>query len=111
MDHTDHQWYRQMQRALQLSGKSPNTQESYLRSVRQLADHLREGPARDLGAGALRLHPLSPQRQPVEAGDAAAVLRRAGNASRQNGRRHHAIPCLDPYPSPQLLRRTCWKPG
>ncbi len=44
MDHTDHQWYRQMQRALQLSVKSPNTQEAYLRSVRQVADHCGKDP-------------------------------------------------------------------
>jgi len=44
MDHTHYQWYRQMQRGLQLSGKSPNTQESYLRSVRQLVDHCGKEP-------------------------------------------------------------------
>lgn len=31
------QWYARMKRALDPSGKSPATQESYLRSVRQLA--------------------------------------------------------------------------
>ena len=38
------QWYARMKLALDLSGKSPATQESYLRSVRQLADCLQKDP-------------------------------------------------------------------
>ena len=41
------QWYARMKRALDLSGKSPATQESYLRSVRQLADYLQKDPEED----------------------------------------------------------------
>ena len=38
------QWHARMKRALDLSGKSPATQEAYLRSVRQLADYLKKDP-------------------------------------------------------------------
>lgn len=38
-------WYKEMQEALQLSGKSENTQEAYLRAVRQIQDHYNKDPA------------------------------------------------------------------
>lgn len=38
------QWYPEMERALLLSGKTPRTRESYLRSVRQLVDHFDKDP-------------------------------------------------------------------
>ena len=44
MDCLHSQWYAPMKRALDLSGKSPATQESYLRSVRQLVDYLQKEP-------------------------------------------------------------------
>ena len=37
-------WYSEMERSLLLSGKSPATRQSYLRSVRQLVDHLDKDP-------------------------------------------------------------------
>ena len=40
MNHSQSHWYFQMERALLLGGKTPRTRESYLRSVRQLVDHL-----------------------------------------------------------------------
>ena len=44
MDCLHSQWYAPMKRALDLSGKSSATQESYLRSVRQLVDYLQKEP-------------------------------------------------------------------
>lgn len=44
MDCTHSQWYPRMKRALDLSAKSPATQESYLRSLRQLVDYLGKEP-------------------------------------------------------------------
>ena len=44
MDCTHSQWYPRMKRALDLSAKSPATQESYLRSLRQLVDYLGKKP-------------------------------------------------------------------
>ena len=44
MDHTHRQWYRRMQRVSQLSGKSPNTQEACLRSIRRVAGHCGKCP-------------------------------------------------------------------
>jgi integrase/recombinase XerD len=42
---SDYTWYKEMQEALQLSGKSENTQEAYLRAVRQIQDHYNKDPA------------------------------------------------------------------
>lgn len=42
MDCSQSQWYTPMKRALDLSGKSPVTHESYLRSIRQLPDYLKK---------------------------------------------------------------------
>ena len=44
MNHSQSHWYSQMERALLLGGKTPRTRESYLRSVRQLVDHLDKDP-------------------------------------------------------------------
>jgi hypothetical protein len=44
MDHLYSQWYAPMTRTLNLSGKSPAIQLSYLRSLRQLVDYLQKEP-------------------------------------------------------------------
>ena len=44
MNQSQSQWYPEMERALLLSGKTPRTRESYLRSVRQLVDHCEKDP-------------------------------------------------------------------
>ena len=44
MNETQSDWYAQMTRKLQVTGKSDRTQESYLRAVRQLVDHFHTGP-------------------------------------------------------------------
>ena len=44
MNQSQSQWYPEMERALLLSGKTPRTRESYLRSVRQLVDHCKKDP-------------------------------------------------------------------
>ena len=44
MNHTHSDWFAQMTRKLQVTGKSERTQESYLRAVRQLVDHFESAP-------------------------------------------------------------------
>lgn len=44
MNESQFQWYSEMERALLLSGKTPRTRESYLRSIRQLVDHFDKDP-------------------------------------------------------------------
>ena len=44
MNETQSDWYAQMTRKLQVTGKSDRTQESYLRAVHQLVDHFHTGP-------------------------------------------------------------------
>ena len=44
MDCSHSQWYARTKRALDLSAKSPATQEAYLRSLRQLVDYLGKEP-------------------------------------------------------------------